>query len=324
MTPGRHLRSGARRLCSADTMSRLIEPVIADMQHEAAEACRAGRARRFWILAISYAAFWRVVLFHVPWAEGRRAWASAAARDRRAVGVAALVFVVVTLLLVAPSAQHLPGRNAREQAWMLVLLLPQAVALSIPMALFVAVVCTLRRRPVTARVHRVISLLAAATSLAMFFIINGLVPASNQAFRETLAFALEGRQYVLERGPAELPLLELRRQAQSLNKESRPRHAGQLLLMFHQRISLAAAPLALMLLALALAGARAGVAATIGVTACVAFFAWTFEASNMDRVMLGREWVAIALAWFPNVLLIATAMAVGVFSGDGSSEPRDA
>jgi lipopolysaccharide export LptBFGC system permease protein LptF len=179
-----------------------------------------------------------------------------------------------------------------------------------PLALFVGVVCALWRRSVTTRVRRTISVLAAATSLALFFIINGLVPASGEAFRETLAARaeLEGRQYVLERGPMELSLLEVRRQALSLERESRPRQAGRLLLTFHQRISLAAAPLALTLLAFGLSHARARMAATIAVTACTVFVAWMFAASNMDRAMLSHEWVAIALAWFPQALLVATGM----------------
>lgn len=315
MMPGHRLREWARRVCSEETMIRLIDPLIADLQYEATETSRdPRRRRRLWILAAGYFAFWKVVALHLPWAALRRFWNSATAGEgvARALTYAALAFTVLTLLLTAPPLPHLHGRNNAEQAWLFVLLLPQAVALSMPVALFVGVVCALRRRAVTTLARRTISVLAVAASLAMFFIINGLVPASGEAFRETLAAraALEGRQYVLERGPMELSLLEVRRQALALKRESRPRQAGWLLLTFHQRVSLAAAPLALTLLAFGLSRARVRMAATIAGTACTVFVAWMFAASNMDRAMLSHEWVAIALAWFPPVLLIATGMAL--------------
>lgn len=320
MSPGRRLRGWARRVCSDATMEQLIDPVLADLQYEAAEACRMrGRARRLWILAAGYLAFWRVVALHLPWAALRGFWDSATSGESgvgRALTYAAVAFTVLTLGLTAPPLPHLHGRNVTEQAWLFVLLLPQAMALSMPLALFVGVVCALPRRAVTTRVRRTISMLAVATSLAMFFIINGLVPASGEAFRKTLAAraALEGRSYVLERGATELSLLEVRRQARSLEREARPRRAGRMLLTFHQRISLAAAPLGLTLLALALAGARARVAATLGAAAGGLFVAWMFAATNVDRAMLSHEWVAVAVAWFPQVLLIATGMGLVTLS----------
>jgi hypothetical protein len=318
MTPGRRLRAWARRVCSEETMARLIDPVVADMQHETAEASGAHPARQLWVLTLSYFAFWRVVTCHLPLAATRRYWNSARARDRRALTLAALAFVAVTVLLVAPPAQHLPGRNNREQAWLFVLLLPQALTLSIPVALFVAALCALRARALTARLRRTSVVLALATSLLMFVSVNWLVPASNQAFRETLA----GR-YVLE-GPAELSLADVRREALAFKRESRPRQAGRMLVNFHQRIAIAAAPLALTVLAFGLAGARGRVAALTAVSACGAFAMWLFAVGDMDRAMLGREWVAMALAWFPNVLLVATGLTAAFVSGGASSEPRDA
>ena len=320
MTPGNRLRTWARRVCSDQTMTRLIDPVIADMQQEAAEVAGAGRARHAWVLAIGYLAFWKIMAVHVPLSATRRAWAPRETGEMgplRALSFAGLSFLVMTMLLIAPAARLFSVWDHREQVWLFVLLLPQALPLSVPVALFIGVLCASRRRIMTAPFRRAVWLLAFAMSLAMLVTINSLIPASNQAFRVAVA-----QRYVLE-GPSELSLMEVRRQALSL-RESRPRESGRLLLSFHQRVAISAAPLVLTVLAFGLAGARARVAAILGATACTVFILWTSEASTMDPTTLAREWVAIALAWFPNVLLVATGTAVTVFSGGVSSEPRDA
>src|SRR6185503_5559849 len=60
--PGSRLRSLARRMCSQSTMDRLIDPVIADLQCEYAQAIRDHRRwRRRWILLRGYLAFWKAV-----------------------------------------------------------------------------------------------------------------------------------------------------------------------------------------------------------------------------------------------------------------------
>ena len=53
----------ASRVCSARTMERLIDPVIADLQAEYAEAIRDGRTWRSWVaLIVGYIAFAKVFL----------------------------------------------------------------------------------------------------------------------------------------------------------------------------------------------------------------------------------------------------------------------
>ena len=48
--PGARIRALAARVCDAETMERLIDPVIADLQVEHAEAVQNGRAwMRRWI-----------------------------------------------------------------------------------------------------------------------------------------------------------------------------------------------------------------------------------------------------------------------------------
>ena len=324
MIPGDRLRTWARSVCSDLTMAHLIDPVIADMQQEAAEVSHARFARQAWILGIGYVAFWKIMAVHVPVAAVRQAWAPRETGEMgplRALSLAGLSFLVITMLLVAPAVQSLPGRDNREQVWLLVLMLPQAWPLSVPVGLFIGVLCALRRRIVTGRFRRAVWALAFSTSLAMLVTINSLIPASSRAFREAVTLATAQRA-VFE-GPSNLSLMDGRRYALSL-KESRPRESGRLLLSFHERVALSTAPLVLTLLAFGLAAARARVAAILGVSACTVFILWTSEASNMDRAMLTREWVAIALAWFPNVLLAATGTAVAAFSGGVSSEPRDA
>src|SRR4051812_133130 len=59
--PGTRLRAFAKRICSAAAMEQLIDPAIADLQHEHEDAVRRGlkwRARS--VLVAGYSAFWKV------------------------------------------------------------------------------------------------------------------------------------------------------------------------------------------------------------------------------------------------------------------------
>jgi hypothetical protein len=59
--PGDRLRAFAARVCSADTMARLIDPVIADIQAEHAHALQRGRVwRSRWIRLAGDIAFAKV------------------------------------------------------------------------------------------------------------------------------------------------------------------------------------------------------------------------------------------------------------------------
>ena len=70
--PGERLRAFAQRCCDPQTMERLIDPVIADLQCEHGDAIRRGQ---IWqghrALVNGYMAFWKVVAIGVGAASTR-------------------------------------------------------------------------------------------------------------------------------------------------------------------------------------------------------------------------------------------------------------
>lgn len=70
--PGFGLHRLAEFLCSARTFKHIVEPVIADMQHEHIEALRAGRwVKARWIQWRGYGSFWVTVFLQLPISLGR-------------------------------------------------------------------------------------------------------------------------------------------------------------------------------------------------------------------------------------------------------------
>jgi hypothetical protein len=101
--PGTRLRALARRLLASTTMERLIDPVIADPQHEHNEAVRGGFV---WcglvVRMVGYAAVWKVIAI----AAARQAISERTVEEDRAVGRAVayslLAVIAVTASLLWP------------------------------------------------------------------------------------------------------------------------------------------------------------------------------------------------------------------------------
>src|SRR5882672_10028107 len=103
MKPGTRLRRWAGYLCSRRTMDQLIDPVIADLQHECQEASASGPMLRKHMASVrGYVAFWIVVTLHVPRTWLKEATYGLLAADRsmlvRAFVPAALTMTVVTAI----------------------------------------------------------------------------------------------------------------------------------------------------------------------------------------------------------------------------------
>ena len=300
-------------------MDRLIDPVIADMQCEHAQA---GRDDRPWhrrrIVLNGYVAFWKAVALHVPIATWRivHRWVASIGTVGGALGAALGTMIALTALLIAvPWLSFVPAGHNGEMAWLLLLLVPQTIPLTLPVVLLVGVLCGLRRRMVTAPIRRAILGIGLAGSLASFGSINWLIPASNQAFRVTVA----GRH--IERGPAEMPLRSLREQALLVKNEGGLREAGSLFLHYHVRGALVGAAVAFALFGLGVTALRVGPAATAGIAivVCVLYSHYVFELGNASHSAFSDERLALGVAWLPNVLLILTTVAV--FAARGTRPP---
>jgi lipopolysaccharide export LptBFGC system permease protein LptF len=321
MKPGIRLRSWASRWCSQRTMDRLIDPVVADLQHEYANAIHQRWVRR-WILMRGYLAVWNAMTLHAPVAHTRRVLRGWVSTENwaigRALGSAATTMVVLTVLLVAGVAQDAVRQDIRI-TWMLLLLLPQSFPLTLPVCLLVAVLCGLRGRTSTTAVRRSVLIVGLVGSLASFGSIEWLAPSANQAFRETIA------QRHVVRGMNESPPDSIRVQALASKNAGRPDRAGVLLFAYHTRWALVGATLVFALFGLGVAALRAGRAATAGicVLASLVYISYFFELSSVSPSVFSDERVAVALAWLPNAMMILASL-VFLSAGDETGLPLTA
>lgn len=309
MKPGTRLRRWAGYLCSRRTMDQLIDPVIADLQHECQEASARGSMLRKHLASFrGYVAFWIVLTLHVPRTWLKEAIHGLIAADRsmlvRALVPAALTMTVVTAILVAPPVQGM-ARSGVVGAWLLALLVPQSLPFSIPLTILTGVVCGLRGQVPTRPLRRVVLIIGLAGTLASVGTIVWVIPATNQAFRVTIA----GRPVAL--GPAETPPRSLRDQALALKSEGREEKAGRLLFTYHARWAIPGAALVFALFGLGVTTLRLRRTATaaIAVVACAVYVSYFFEMAQVRLTEFSDERISFALAWLPNLLMTVTSVA---------------
>jgi len=290
-------------------MERLIDPVIADLQHEYDEANASGRILHGKLARLrGYVVFWRVLALHVPsvWLEEtiRTLIAVDLSTLRLALLPAAMTMVVVTGILIAPPVQGMAQRGV-VGAWLLALLVPQSLPFSIPLTILTGVVCGLRGRAQTRPLRRVVLIIGLAGTLASVGIIVWVIPATNQAFRVTIA----GRS--IARGPAEMPPHSLRDQALAMKSEGREEKAGSLLFSYHARWAITGAALVFALFGLGIATLRLRRAATaaIALVACAVYVSYFFEMAQVRLSVFSDERISFALAWLPNLLMAVTSIA---------------
>jgi hypothetical protein len=306
MKPGMRLRSLASRICSPQTMDRLIDPVIGDMQREHERGARtSGRWERRWVLVQSYVAFWKVAALWLPmvWIE-RNVRERAASSLGRALAAAAITMIVTTALLVAAPLQQAVRHD--WTGWMILLLLPQSFPLTIPGVLLVGVLTGSRNRPVASSTRRVVLGLALAGSLASFATIVWAIPASNQAFRVAVA------GHEISRGFGEMPVNSLRVLAIESRGHSEIAQAGRLFVDYHARWALVGAAGAFALFGLGVAALHARVAftAAVALIAYGVYPGYFFElVAFVPPSIFNNEPLTILVVWLPNLLLILVGLA---------------
>jgi len=281
-------------------MDRLIDPVIADLQHE--HATVRGSRERCRILVNGYAAFLRVMVISLAVDAARTLharWGDAAIR--RALASACGVMLLLTGLLATPPLVQSLSR-AHQSVWLLLFLLPQALPLSLPVSLLVGVVYGLHGRFPTRTVRRTVVLIGLLGSLASFATITWLVPAANQAFRLTMA------KSVVVHGMNEVSPASVREQAIADRNDGRLDRAGVLFFAFHVRRAVIGAALAFALFGLGISALRTRPAASaatclVGLAVYVGYF---FELRSVSPSLFSDERVAVLLAWCPNAVMIIT------------------
>ncbi len=313
--PGSRLRRLAARLLSPSTMERLIDPLIADQQHEYAEAIRRGDTwRRRWVRIAGCIAFWKVATMALANALAEQGTTSDNGSIGRTVRFAAVATTLITALLVwLPLRQVLATLHLGDDSFirLTVYLVPQALGVAIPIGMVFGLLSGGAR---TRRSTRLSVLLMAGVSLTTLVLVGWLLPEANQAYRETMFALINGFEGHLSRGMNELTLGGLR----ELMRDPfvMPLIASRRAFDFHARLALAFAPLALGLLALGVSTVRrraAGVL-TVGVLGFAACFAY-FVLIDSSRALMYRAPFAVSerlppiiAAWIPNLACLAAAL----------------
>jgi len=309
MTTGRRLHRWAGRLCSARTMEQLIDPMIADLQHEHERAKATGQLLRTGIVLLrGYSVFWKVFAVHVParWLQHTISEFRASHVEwlRRAVVPAAIAMAISNASLIVEPARGI-DRFGIVGTWLVILLLPQSIPFSIPLSIFTGTVWGLRGRSATRQIRRLVVIVGLAGTLLSASTMVWVVPVANQAFRTVIA------RRVPLKGLAEMSPREIREYALVLRSEGRTAKAGHALMSYHARWALAGAALVFAIFGLGVAALRLGRLATvlIAATALVVYVTYFAELGEVRLALLSHEGAAITLAWLPNLLLLLTSIA---------------
>jgi hypothetical protein len=300
------IRRVLARICSEATLTRIVDPILADMRWE--------RDRPSWL---GYLALLKALAVHstlsIPDALGR-AWRD----DEHAVPrIAGLVLASALVAAVALTALPLtfgpfPMKSV-PLVRLVVLLLPQALVLTLPAALLLAVPVALRNHALTRTLARrtvAVSICCVAATLVVML----WMPEANQSYR-----VLASGNASLPRGPNEWGFVTLREQIDVLNLTSEDRMTPEARNMsrrleyaYHVRVALISAPIALGLLALGVTGSPAGRRRPVvaGVVALVLYLPWLFEISEATTASLERfpSVPPQVYAWTPMLVIAAVGL----------------
>jgi len=262
--PGDGLRSCAARWCCSETMERIVDPLIADLQHEHARAVQEGR---IWRSRAIHVAGWMACFKVLGICTWRDEWAPRhwTAEDRRASlrTAAYSVMLVVAALVLLELKTMLDFRwrwhgSSAMRARLFLTMVPSALAIAITFGLTLGIVCGIGGRAFSRRVGGAVVILALVASAVAFANLGWIVPVANQAFR----IAVTGRSD-LPKGATELTLGELSQAIETGERaavQPQPRFFGassrylrSLKLQYHDRWALSLSPIVFTLLILSIA-----------------------------------------------------------------------
>ena len=297
--PGARLRSLARRVCDASTMERLIDPVIADLQCEHAEALRDGQVwRSRWIRITGCMAFCKVAGLAALGQHGDGARAMAIALSTATVLTALAICVVLANTAATAAASG-------KTLWLVIYLVPQALTISVPVCLALGVFVWVRGKGVDAATTRTVLWLMRIVLLAAVANAGWLTPAANAAFRDVLAGGPAAR------GANELTFIAL---GQRVYQSGQVHLLGDPLPMtfwLNARLALAVAPVLLCVLALAGASTRHRRWSAAIVITTLALFAGSYLLFPAEDIAVLTRWLpAAAIAWLPNALVMTATFTV--------------
>jgi hypothetical protein len=308
---GDRLRPLAVRILDQRTVERIVDPLLADLEMEYADAIQHGRLwRSRWILILGYFAFLKTIALCQAGEvmRGTRAWTI---EDRealsRALKFSAAASVLATLALVLP-----PVMNARlglSHPRMFVYLVPQAIVLAVPIGFTLGIFLGLRGRTLSARSTGTVLACAIFCSCACLATLARILPSANQKFREAVFGQTQGGVPVMK-GLNELTLGELSERLRSSSRTGLIDWDPRVLAYsYHMRWALSCATLVLALFALAMVRrivARWAVALA-AVCACFGYYVlmWIGRAGALQEAL-----PAFVGAWLPNAVFALVWLAL--------------
>jgi hypothetical protein len=294
--PGYWLRAIATRCCGPQTVERLVDPIVADLQAEYAALGEANAWRRRRLRLTTYVAFWKALSLHVLLSLGQSP-PDEAARLRRASGISMVMLALFTAALTTPSLVGPAWAGGWGYRLMLVLLLiPQALPVSIPAAMCIGILYAMRASRVTRRDLYGVIAIALFASTVVWSVVEWGLPGANQAFRELVHAQLTGRRVHIEPGLNELGFT-------ALGQRTDPgavRH-------YHLLWALSFAPIPLSVFALSVAPRIRGAlpAAAFAVAVPVLYYGALWVS---DWYLTNGVAIPILAAWTPNALFLAAAL----------------
>jgi len=350
--PGGRLRRLAQRLCSPETLEHVVDPTLADLQHEWNEAAgRSGLARGCVCLA-GYAAFVKALTLHMLMTACRHLAGNAfgATPEERAFygragsATAAAVLVQTAIMMVTSTGmgvrslvyalthQRWPGGPSEAESLpralaiafrpdLLASLLPSIVVLVLPTSLLFGLLVAARKSsPDGASIRPQARWVAGASLLlttAAIPVTGWVMPVANQNYREIVVAELyrtDRKANVPAKGLRELTFGELGDAIRTEQGSSDRYLAPYRRTERHKRVALPAACAAFGLLAIGLAGRmRARGALVVGLTVMVAAFPYYFLLRIGEQVLMPRGTAPFLCAWVAN-LVVAGAAAILIVS----------
>jgi Lipopolysaccharide export system permease LptF/LptG len=295
MTANHPLRRLLARVCSPETMSRVVDPTLADLRWET--------GRPVWV---GYSALARALTLHALTSTPGAIERVCSDDDHAVPKVAAYATVGATLasavLGIAPYLKEL-AHDPRPFA-LAAMLVPHALVLTLPAALLIAVPLALRSQPPSARIARRIVVLSICWTAITLGVLAWILPEANQAFRVRIS----GQQN-LGRGLNETGFPAMRREIERLRTFDGGEPAVRRLEYEYQmRLALAGAAVPLALLALSVSGLGVGRRrpallgiASVGFYALVIFPFMFYLQSSVSRNPAVPPFL---LAWLPNLSIV--------------------
>jgi hypothetical protein len=298
MTIDHPIRRFLARVCSDATMARVVDPTLADMRWESGRPSWAGCLALAKALVVHSIVSTPAVLSRT-WSEDERAIPKAAILAIAGAFIAALPLIAPPLLQGFPSSRAFPIPLVP----LAVTLLPQAIALTLPAALLLAIPLAFRRQDPSRRLAQRTVVLSMCWVLATFVVMAWAVPEGNQAFR-----VMASNQVNITRGPGEMSFPALRNKIEVLKLTPGGRIAARPLeFVYHLRLMLTCLPLPLGLLALAISRSARGRRRpwTIGLAAFGGYVCVFIPAAlgGAGVLMKSSALPPALFAWTPIVLL---------------------